>query len=250
MYRGSPIFDVPEYPSMMRVKPLPKRRRTDVAPQSENEINVAPAPSIQNVTTESLIAHADSLAAQLALQSYYLPILGDCTEFARDDDGENRSPQPIDFGSGYGTRGYTWPGGGSGRWGLHRPLQLNPGNTKKEESAHKCRRSHHHGHDAGVKVNLVRDEPTERSGSGEGRADLDDPVDVFPSTPPSRDSGAEKGKVDLCCTCRTTAQRNAEAWETTACSCPWSHISWRYLCSRSGPLHISLFIRQRGSING
>jgi len=119
MYRGtpSPIFDVPEFPTLRRVKPLPKRRRTS-APISErsNPLSLSPAtasalaaqgatallhqsaaaailqqhqqqlpPSLDtlgpNATAEELLAHADSLTARMALQNYYMPILGGVQNF-------------------------------------------------------------------------------------------------------------------------------------------------------------------------
>ncbi|KAJ3786459.1 hypothetical protein GGU10DRAFT_267011 [Lentinula aff. detonsa] len=67
MYRNvsSPIFDVPEFPTLRRVKPLPKSRRT-----SSTHFSVLnPGTTNSTDSAEELLAHAD------ALQSYYLPIL-------------------------------------------------------------------------------------------------------------------------------------------------------------------------------
>lgn len=101
MYRNvsSPIFDAPEFPTLRRVKPLPKRRKTTVSvlspgtpatndndtdtprmlvaesngvPHSLHMPGLPPIPLSlpgPNATAEELLAHAD------ALQSYYLPIL-------------------------------------------------------------------------------------------------------------------------------------------------------------------------------
>ncbi|KAE9390447.1 hypothetical protein BT96DRAFT_959787 [Gymnopus androsaceus JB14] len=98
MYRNvsSPIFDAPEFPTLRRVKPLPKRRKTSVSVISPDDKGLGPGsprmlvaesngvphslhmpglPPIPlslpgpNATAEELLAHAD------ALQSYYLPIL-------------------------------------------------------------------------------------------------------------------------------------------------------------------------------
>ncbi|KAF5384645.1 hypothetical protein D9757_007450 [Collybiopsis confluens] len=104
MYRNvsSPIFDVPEFPTLRRVKPLPKRRetykdsgdgspatngsqRTPVPESTNAQVNENDVPHITDypfslpntlpslpgpdATAEELLAHAD------ALQSYYLPIL-------------------------------------------------------------------------------------------------------------------------------------------------------------------------------
>jgi hypothetical protein len=111
MYRGttSPIFDVPEIPTLRRVKPLPKRRRTtgatDLVHQEDTLSLSSPALVAQsaqallqqsaavallhqhqqqqpldvlgpNATAEELLAHADTLSTRMALQSYYMPILG------------------------------------------------------------------------------------------------------------------------------------------------------------------------------
>ncbi|KAJ3984088.1 hypothetical protein F5890DRAFT_1594841 [Lentinula detonsa] len=89
MYRNvsSPIFDVPEFPTLRRVKPLPKSRRTSThfsnaprmlvaesngVPHSLHMPGLPPIPLSlpgPDATAEELLAHAD------ALQSYYLPIL-------------------------------------------------------------------------------------------------------------------------------------------------------------------------------
>ena len=110
IYRGTPtpIFDVPEIPTLRRVKPLPKRRRTtgstDLVHQGDTLSLSSPALVAQsaqallqqsaavallhqhqqqpldalglNATAEEILAHADTLSARAALQSYYMPILG------------------------------------------------------------------------------------------------------------------------------------------------------------------------------
>ncbi|KAF8211104.1 hypothetical protein K438DRAFT_1569823 [Mycena galopus ATCC 62051] len=84
MNRGpSPIFDVPEFPTLRRVKPLPKRRRTNEAtlPDGDDSSPASlglpfPLPG-PDATAEELIAHAESLSAHMALQSYYMPGLQD-----------------------------------------------------------------------------------------------------------------------------------------------------------------------------
>lgn len=110
MYRGapSPIFDVPEFPTLRRIKPLPKRRRT-TGPAQENTLsvsqlsgstpNILPAfsqtpsqPELQrpslpidvlipNATPDELLSHVDNLSTRIALQNYYLPILGNVQNF-------------------------------------------------------------------------------------------------------------------------------------------------------------------------
>ncbi|KAJ3888196.1 hypothetical protein GG344DRAFT_54174 [Lentinula edodes] len=74
MFRNvsSPIFDVPEFPTLRRVKPLPKRRRTSSTHFSVLDSGLPPIPLSlpgPDATAEELLAHAD------ALQSYYFPIL-------------------------------------------------------------------------------------------------------------------------------------------------------------------------------
>ncbi|KAJ3865357.1 hypothetical protein EV359DRAFT_39004 [Lentinula novae-zelandiae] len=69
---SSPIFDVPEFPTLRRVKPLPKRRRTSSTHLSVLDSGLPPIPLSlpgPDATAEELLAHAD------ALQSYYFPIL-------------------------------------------------------------------------------------------------------------------------------------------------------------------------------
>ncbi|KAJ3875277.1 hypothetical protein F5051DRAFT_334142 [Lentinula edodes] len=77
---SSPIFDVPEFPTLRRVKPLPKRRRTsathfsvlDSVTTNNIDSGLPPIPLSlpgPDATAEELLAHAD------ALQSYYFPIL-------------------------------------------------------------------------------------------------------------------------------------------------------------------------------
>lgn len=100
MYRGppSPIFDVPEFPALRRIRPLPKRRRTEnhgahnhPLPQSMPPLLPpgAAAALLQqqqhsldllgpNATTEDLLSHAETLSA---LHSYYMPILGGVQNF-------------------------------------------------------------------------------------------------------------------------------------------------------------------------
>ncbi|KAJ3905903.1 hypothetical protein F5879DRAFT_798619 [Lentinula edodes] len=69
---SSPIFDVPEFPTLRRVKPLPKRRRTSSTHFSVLDSSLPPIPLSlpgPDATAEELLAHAD------APQSYYFPIL-------------------------------------------------------------------------------------------------------------------------------------------------------------------------------
>ena len=187
MYRGSsPIFDVPEISSMRRIKPLPKRWRTsELASQNENAIP-APTPGIINseVVTEELIARADSLSTQLALQSYYMPILNGVQNLFGNDG-------IVDLG----TRGATYGGSGGVRDEDHGEgdyidhLQQ-PGNTKKRKVPTNTSSSSR-GHDAGSGQS-GEDEPTDRNGHGQ----LDHTsLGGFSSTTSSGIPGQRKGKL-------------------------------------------------------
>ncbi|KIL65620.1 hypothetical protein M378DRAFT_76773 [Amanita muscaria Koide BX008] len=95
MYAGSPtIFNVPEITTLRRVKPLPKRRRTSAhgpssmasaVPVMASPLGAAVAAAAAAVVAaeeeEELLARADSLSARMALQSYYMPMLGSVQEF-------------------------------------------------------------------------------------------------------------------------------------------------------------------------
>lgn len=100
MYRGppSPIFDVPEFPALRRIMPLPKRRRMDnhgsrFPSHSQGVPPLLPpgtaAALLQhqqhsldllgpNATTEDLLSHAETFSA---LHNYYMPILGGVQNF-------------------------------------------------------------------------------------------------------------------------------------------------------------------------
>jgi hypothetical protein len=169
---------------MRRVKPLPKRRRTsEIATHIENEV-VPSSPGILNAdaATEDLIAQADSLSTQLALQSYYMPILGGVQSlFGNDTD--NRT---IDFGYNLGGQEDDH---GEGDYIDH--LQQ-PGNNKKRKVPANASISPH-GHDVGSGQS-GEDEPVERNGSGDGRLDHDT-VDGFSSASQSGILGQRKGKL-------------------------------------------------------
>lgn len=104
---GSPIFDIPEFPALRRVKPLPKRRRVNtdeddaglvarartLASAAASTVSgLAPplsadtiAPIPLDATPEELIAHAERLKTEMAAQGYeqYLPILGGVQDLFR-----------------------------------------------------------------------------------------------------------------------------------------------------------------------
>ncbi|KAG8215077.1 hypothetical protein J3R82DRAFT_8498 [Butyriboletus roseoflavus] len=76
-----PVFDAPEFPPLRRLKPLPKRRRTSdvVAQVSEPDDLIQPMADLlggAESLAEELIARADTLSSQMALQSYYSSVLG------------------------------------------------------------------------------------------------------------------------------------------------------------------------------
>lgn len=243
MYRGSsPLFDVPEFPTLRRVKPLPKRRRTSPSdsdgdddatttlgpPTSNINVNVndidndtdpgnsglmlpsslalaglqLPGP---DATAEELLAHADALSAHMALQSYYMPILGGVQDLFRstltnDFDSDPRTSTPIggsgDFGAGYSTSG----GGGGGRDddddqgdGDYIDHLTQPGNTKKRKVPANASGSPN-GHDPGSGQSGGEDELTERS-VPTGRAEHD-AAEIFPAPPPFGGSlGQRKGRL-------------------------------------------------------
>jgi hypothetical protein len=181
MYRASsPIFDVPEFPTLRRLKPLPKRRRTsaltmvesDQAPMVSNPHFLAatldglqlPGP---DATAEELLAHAETLSARMALQSFYIP------EFMpRTSDAEKLSngfggalngtlsdlastASSINFSTGYGGGREEEDEHGDGDYIDH--LQQ-PGNTKKRKVPANASGSVR-GHDPSAPE---QDEPTDR----------------------------------------------------------------------------------------
>ena len=196
MYRGSsPIFDVPEFPALRSVKPLPKRRRTtpgsDTNPNNTTSANLdlgfglsmsmgltIPGP---DATAEELLAHADSLSAQMALQSYYMPILGSMQDLFREE-LDNRSP--------FGVFGQKEPPGDDD----YIDHLQHPSNTKKRKvpaNAFASSRSH----DTGSGQSGGEEESGERS-IPTGRADDNDLTDSFHSTTYSTAGlGQRKGKI-------------------------------------------------------
>jgi hypothetical protein len=143
MYRSSsPIFDVPEFPALRNVKPLPKRRRTT---QGNNDPNGTNTPSAtfdlgfrltmgmamgltgpDATLADEVLAHADSISAQMALSSYYMPILGGVQDLLNDELDSN-SPSSVGLGL---FRGQKEEALGDGDYADQ--LQ-HPGNTKKRK---------------------------------------------------------------------------------------------------------------------
>jgi len=186
MYRApSPIFDVPEFPSLRRVKPLPKRRRTsldrnpDIDSYSSPSLPLPPPSNVNDslhgppsAIAEELFARAnDSLSAHAALQSYYMSNVQGI--FKSDLDNDSRSLPPPDYGlhSGYG--GYRGGAGGvddegldGGDYGDH---MQQPGNTKKRKVPANLT-GMPHGRENGS--GSGDDEPTDRA-IPTGRTDLE-----------------------------------------------------------------------------
>ncbi|KAF8074627.1 hypothetical protein FPV67DRAFT_1777459 [Lyophyllum atratum] len=157
-YRApSPIFDVPEFPALRRVKPLPKRRRTEPNASSDlglglgmlslhhTDTNLDDAGGIrthagsdiskinetiraannvlaglgQDGTAEELLGHAESM------QSYYMPFLGSGDPASNTySGGGGRAEEDAEDGDAEGE------GDGEGDYIDH---LTQPGNTKKRK---------------------------------------------------------------------------------------------------------------------
>jgi hypothetical protein len=211
LYRGpSPIFDVPEFPTLRRVKPLPKRRRTgaDVVPDYA-ALNLSAAGGIDlinhplmpphDATAEELLAHAEALSAQMALQAYYMPGLGGVQELLRSGLEGNRSPA-VNLGNIYGN-GHGDNGEGErdsrGRGqededGDYMDHLLQPGNTKKRKVPANVSGSIH-GQEASAGNSGGEEEPTERSVPA-GRPEQVD-AEVFQTSPSPGPPTQRRGKV-------------------------------------------------------
>lgn len=218
MYRNtSPIFDMPEFPTLRRVKPLPKRRRTsegevgigdfDGIPEGTGVSNVGEdgaatfAPSMPgslpsslqlsmpgpDATTEELLAHADTLSSHMALQSYYMPMLGSVQELLRST-GSATTAGPEGGNAAVSSTGLSdldanlssfLVGGDEEDHGDGDDMEhlQQPGNTKKRKVPANTSRSHG-GNDAGSGQSGGEDEPTDRSiptGRAEEAADATAP---------------------------------------------------------------------------
>ncbi|KZT70784.1 hypothetical protein DAEQUDRAFT_764355 [Daedalea quercina L-15889] len=168
----SPIFDVPELPMLRRVKPLPKRRRTSEPSQNDDGRQHMPGvpPGMLDASPEELIAHADALSAQMALQSYYMPVLGGMRDlFAKDLVAPSSTPIDLGgstFGMGDFRGGQDEDEFGEGDYMEH--LQQ-PGNTKKRKVPANMSGGAH-GRDSGGNSG-AEDEPSERGVPTGGRTD-------------------------------------------------------------------------------
>lgn len=141
----SPVFDIPEFPSLRRVKPLPKRRRTSDRASDDHAPSVAIAPSTRSVSavdngnlsldvaTEDL---AKALSTTMALQSYYMPIFNGVLAGAgqHDDIGLSHVRPSIheSLAFGYSDVGCAGDEADQGDGDLTDHLQQ-PGNTKKRK---------------------------------------------------------------------------------------------------------------------
>lgn len=169
----SPAFDIPEMPTFIRrVKPLPKRRRTSEPSQNDDGGRAMPAVSsgALDASPDELIAHADALSAQKALQSYYMPVLGGVHDLFNKDLVPPTNT-PIDLGGGTFGLG-DFRGGqdddelGDGDYTEH--LQQ-PGNTKKRKVPANMSGGAH-GRDSGGNSG-AEDELSERGVPTGGRGD-------------------------------------------------------------------------------
>ena len=211
MYRPpSPIFDVPDsFPlTLRRVKPLPKRRRmSDPAPHRDDDEGLTPgSPLGTGATTPGEAAGADehtnsalgtpdpTLAAQMALEAYYMPVLGGVpdlfkhthnhTDGGGEDGSRTSTPASIDLslsaalavGLGYGGFGDIGLGADSGagvdgrgdgqddedgEGGDYVDHLQQPGNTKKRKVPANMSGSAQ-GHDAGSGGSGAEDDGADR----------------------------------------------------------------------------------------
>ncbi|KAF7345457.1 hypothetical protein MVEN_01563800 [Mycena venus] len=221
MNRGpSPIFDVPEFPTLRRVKPLPKRRRTGAATPPDGDDATAALPSLAalglpfplpgpDATAEELIAHAESLSAHMALQSYYMPGLQDI--FSRSAELAGAANGNANLGLGLGSNNHLNLNGNYGEDdgedgdddGMEHLQQ--PGNTKKRKVPATNASASPTGHDRDAGDPALSggedDSAADRDGRGvpTGRNSSDDgggAVDVYqpPSGSPFAGLGIRKGR--------------------------------------------------------
>jgi hypothetical protein len=190
MYRAtSPIFDVPEFPTLRRVKPLPKRRRTSV-PTDPDQVVANPlflASALDGLqlpgpdaTAEELLAHAETLSARMALQSYYISgavpdfltrnknnSIGGGRKVAGNGASTNDLRSSVNMGAGYGAGREEEDEHEDGDYIDH--LQQ-PGNTKKRKVPANASSSFRGLNDPGSADG--QEEPTER-GIPTGRSDYE-----------------------------------------------------------------------------
>lgn len=167
----SPIFDVPELPTLRRVKPLPKRRRmsdpvsqhgdlhtnaggngngngnaTAPSPGSKEQDHEHPggtATSAKSTTTAagedkaSTPAPDPTLTAQRALQAYYHPVLGGVRDLFKHvgpgAEAGSRTSTPIDLSSALAAGVLGYGGGGNGDGGREDGYGYADGGEEDEE---------------------------------------------------------------------------------------------------------------------
>jgi hypothetical protein len=125
MYRGSsPIFDVPEFPPLRRVKPLPKRRRTSGEPlaipdASQYTPGMSPAEGPVDMT---------SFGLSMPLPQYYMPMFTGVQELFRMGQEDQSLEYPGGFAVPVGAADEEDQGDGDYVDHLQQP-----GNTKKRK---------------------------------------------------------------------------------------------------------------------
>ncbi|KAH0836460.1 hypothetical protein J3R83DRAFT_8068 [Lanmaoa asiatica] len=189
---SSPAFDAPEFPPLRRLKPLPKRRRTsDLAAQvSEPDDLIQPMADLLGSAeslAEELIARADSLSSQMALQSYYSSVLGS-GDITRSVESEAFDPSAVyqRFAEGLGS-GKQDEDHSEGDYTDH--LQQ-PGNTKKRKVP-----ANISGSVNGREVSLPLSVEEEMSDSMLSTRRLDQDLDILVAPPSSMAQLPKKGKI-------------------------------------------------------
>ncbi|KAI0063970.1 hypothetical protein BV25DRAFT_324795 [Artomyces pyxidatus] len=184
IYRSSsPIFDAPEFAPLRRVKPLPKRRRSSPRAHPISIGNLLPPilPPGPDATADELVAHAEALTAQLALQSYYMPALSGLPDFMR---GEGAPAGEID--GRYGAAADEDERDGDGDYFDH--LQQ-PGNAKKRKVP-----AHLSGAQPGPESADGQSGGEEEQADGGARADMQ-PADVPQASPMAGEAPPRRGRM-------------------------------------------------------
>ncbi|KAH8116312.1 hypothetical protein DFH11DRAFT_1542351 [Phellopilus nigrolimitatus] len=134
LYGGaSPIFDVPEFPPLRRVVPLPKRRRIIDATSNILPKSIQAERERQSQTTPDELAH--TLSTSMALHSYYMPLFnGAPSALFKNDDIDARHVDPTDLTPHAGDDGYAdGRDNGDRDDGDYTDHLMQPGNTKKRK---------------------------------------------------------------------------------------------------------------------
>ncbi|KAF8579916.1 hypothetical protein K439DRAFT_1358404 [Ramaria rubella] len=170
MYRGpSPIFDVPEFPPLRRVKPLPKRRRTSGEPLSPMPDTVQYTPGMMPADAQLDMA---SFGLSMPLPQYYMPMLNGVQDLFRMSDEDRSLEYPGGFAVPVGAADEEDHGDGDYVDHLQQP-----GNTKKR----KVPAAHHTSADElSSPIAAGDDEPDEHGSSviATGRVDSTEVSDV------------------------------------------------------------------------